>query len=136
MLRSFQPWGDFHSGHIFWVASLIHSLIFDSLKRTDLSSFTLTGAAADNVILAGEDVTYTYEVTDAFGNPVAVPIDVIVNDPGAIVLDDGLSGAGTISGVVRASTVPYTITALIAGTTISESRQVTVGVADGQRTSQ
>lgn len=129
-----------HAGEVIITASFagatdaVLTLFTVPAAPTDLSSFTLTGEAADGVIKAGEDVTYTYQVSDAFGNPVDAPIDVIVNDPGAVVLDDGLSGMGTISGMVRASSVPYTVTALVAGTAIRENRPVTVGIADGQRT--
>ncbi len=91
------------------------------------------GSAADGNISAGEDLTYVYRVEDAYGNRVDSPIAVTVTDPDATTLDDGVSGAGLIAGLVRASPVPYQVTGRITGTGVTASFPVVVEPALGQR---
>ncbi|MBT9557720.1 MAG: hypothetical protein IV100_16920 [Myxococcales bacterium] len=91
------------------------------------------GAAADGHISAGDDLPYHYRVEDAYGNPVDSPIAVTVTDPDATTLDDGVSGQGLIAGLVRASPVPYQVTARITGTGVTASFPVTVHPAIGER---
>lgn len=94
-------------------------------------TFELTGAAADGMIEAGDDITYTYSAADAYGDPTDDPILVVVNSPDAVVLDDGLSGTGLIIGLAR--TGSFTVTARVAAGGPIETRTVDVSVASGAR---
>jgi hypothetical protein len=94
--------------------------------------FTLTGAAMGGSIHAGEPVTYTYTVTDAYGGPVINPLEVIPSWPGAVVFDDGISGNGQILGFTRVG--DFTITARATGATgVNKVEPLQVLAAAGQR---
>lgn len=95
---------------------------------------TLTGDSADGVIAAGDDVTYTYVATDAYGNVTPDPVSVTVTDPDALVIDNGLSGVGVISGLIHARALPFAIEARVAGTLVQADTEITVTPADGPRT--
>lgn len=95
-------------------------------------SFALTGAADGGVIFAGDLVTYTYSVTDAYGGPVVHPLEVIPSWPGAVVFDDGISGNGQIVGFTRAG--DFTITARATGAVgVQQVVPLTVRPASGAR---
>jgi hypothetical protein len=95
-------------------------------------NFTLTGIAASGAIAAGDQVTYTYKVTDAYGGAVTNPLDVVPSWPNAVVFDDGISGTGLIMGMTKAG--DFTITARATGATgVSKVVPLKVNVAKGNR---
>ncbi len=95
-------------------------------------TFALSGAAAGGTITAGTDVTYAYQVTDAYDGPVANPLSVIPSDPNTSVFDDGISGTGVILGFRR--TGSFTITARASGAAgVSKQVPLTVTAAAGPR---
>ena len=88
-------------------------------------SFLPTGTTA--TVAAGTDVQYGYEVQDAYGNTTIGPVQVFTNAPGAIVIDDGITGSGTAARLVSAGS--YTLSFYIAGAGLKGSLQLNVGVA-------
>ncbi|MBU6162419.1 MAG: hypothetical protein KGO50_14985, partial [Myxococcales bacterium] len=96
--------------------------------------FAFTGSAADGVVEAGEDITYAYAAFDVFGNPVAEPVTVTVTDPDALVIDDGLSGQGVITGMTRANSLPFSVVARVGGGGIRSTLELVVVPAGGIRT--
>lgn len=64
-------------------------------------------------VAAGTDVDYEYEVADLYGNVTQGPVSSFTNAPGAIVLDDGVSGNGKLTRLVTAGT--YSVLFYIAG---------------------
>lgn len=63
------------------------------------------GNNGDLIMIAGDDATYTYALTDKNGNAPLAPLSVIVDDPAAFTLDDGFSGNGVIAGLTRAARI-------------------------------
>ncbi len=94
-------------------------------------NFELTGSAAGGQLEAGEDLTYSYTVEDAYGDPALDPVLVVVNAPDTAVLDDSFSGTGMILGLTKAGT--YTVTARVPGSGLVETRTITVVPASGER---
>jgi hypothetical protein len=96
---------------------------------------TLTGAAADGVINAGDSLTYSYAPKDAYDNATTDPIVVVTNAPNAEILDDGLSGSGMALNLLRAGS--YTLSARAVGGVgvvgVQEVRSFTINVASGPR---
>ncbi len=88
-------------------------------------SFSPTGTTA--TVAAGTDVQYLYEVQDAYGNVTTGPVQVFTNAPGAILLDDGITGSGTVARLVSAGS--YALSFYIAGAGLKGSLQLNVGVA-------
>lgn len=76
------------------------------------------------VVSAGTDASYAFTVLDAFGNEPARPVVIATSAPNALVLSDGLSGAASVTNLLRAG--DYQVTAMVSGTTLSESRDLTV----------
>ena len=78
-------------------------------------------------ITAGQDASYTYEVVDLYGNVTTGPVSAFTNAPGAIVVEDGISGAGKIT---RANTAgSYTASFYIAGVGQKGSLNLAIGTA-------
>ncbi|MEE8409580.1 MAG: hypothetical protein V3T05_08245, partial [Myxococcota bacterium] len=77
------------------------------------------------------DVTYTYSAVDAYGDLTSEAVLVVIDNPDAVVLDDGLSGAGLIIGLTRAGS--YTLTARVAAGGPVQTAALDVTVASGQR---
>lgn len=100
-------------------------------RAAAFSALALEGAAADGAIAAGEDVAYTYETEDQYGNAASGQVMVSVNDPGAVVLDDGLSGSGLVLGLTRSGS--YVIGARIAGSGVTQTLNIDVHEAAGAR---
>ncbi len=94
-------------------------------------NFTLTGTAASGSVPAGDAVTYDYEVLDAYDAPATAPVLIVTTSPSAVIVDDGLSGSGSILNLTRVGT--YVITAQVAGSALQEQRTFDVGYAVGQR---
>lgn len=94
--------------------------------------FALVGVKGGS-IAAGTPVDYTYRVEDAHGNTSSAPVIVTVDHPGAQILDDHVSGDGTITDLTRASSAPYTITASVSGSKLEASEALLVRVAQGAR---
>ena len=93
-------------------------------------SFAL--AVDGGTIHAGDTVSYTYSVTDAYGGPVVNPLEVIPSWPQAVVFDDGISGNGQILGMTR--TGDFTITARATGAAgVVQVAPLTVLPASGKR---
>ncbi|MBS1153825.1 MAG: Bacterial Ig domain, partial [Myxococcaceae bacterium] len=88
-------------------------------------SFDPTGTTA--TVPAGTDVKYLYEVQDAFGNVTTGPVQVFTNAPGAILIDDGITGSGTAARLVSAGS--YSLSFYIAGAGLKGTLQLNVGVA-------
>lgn len=64
-------------------------------------------------VKAGEAASYTYEVVDLYGNVTTGPVSAFTNAPGAVVIDDGVSGAGKVSRLTTVGT--YTVSFYLAG---------------------
>lgn len=88
-------------------------------------SFAPTGTTA--TVAAGTDARYLYEVQDAFGNVTTGPVQVFTNAPGAILIDDGITGSGTAARLVSAGS--YSLSFYIAGAGLKGTLQLEVGVA-------
>lgn len=98
---------------------------------TDTVEITVVPAApatlafmAPATLTAGDALDYTYEVDDRFGNRIDLPVVVSINDPAALVVDDGLSGAGQAVNLVRAGS--FRLTARVPGTALLEERNLDV----------
>ncbi len=93
-------------------------------------SFAL--AVDGGTIHAGDTVSYTYSVTDAYGGPVVNPLEVIPSWPQAVVFDDGISGNGQVLGMTR--TGDFTVTARATGAVgVVQVAPLTVLPASGKR---
>lgn len=81
------------------------------------------------VVTAGTNVNYQYTVFDAFGNQPSRPVVFATSAPNALVLSDGLTGSAVLTQLLTAG--DYTVTAMVSGTNLSASRDLTVnpGVA-------
>ena len=78
-------------------------------------------------IVAGQDAAYTYEVVDLYGNVTTGPVSVFTSAPGAIVVEDGVSGAGKVT---RATSTGASIAAFyIAGVGQKGSLNLSIGAA-------
>ncbi len=97
------------------------ALTFKSLN------FLPSGTTAS--VKAGEDVDYVYEVIDLYGNTTTGPVSAYTSAPGAIVVDDGVSGKGKLTRLVTAGS--YGVSFYIAGAGQKGSMTVNVGVAPG-----
>ncbi|MGC4121604.1 MAG: hypothetical protein QM765_44910 [Myxococcales bacterium] len=102
---------------------------------TQIQDFLFTtgcagGAArcASASVLAGEDVGYEYQVVDLYGNDRVGPTKVVTNAPGALVLDDGASGAGRISSLTVSRAAAFDVTGYITGVGGGLKRSLSVGV--------
>ncbi len=80
-------------------------------------------------VQAGQDAEYDYEVVDLYGNVTQGPISAYTNAPGAIVLEDGVSGAGKVTRLTTAGT--YSLLFYIAGAGQRGTLSLTVGTAPG-----
>ncbi len=78
---------------------------------------------------AGEDASYSYEVIDLYGNVTTGPVSAFTNAPGAIVLDDGVSGSGKVTRLT--TTGSYSVAFYIAGVGQKGSLAIDVGTAPG-----
>lgn len=76
---------------------------------------------------AGGQIAYTYAVVDQYGNETIGPIKTYTNAPNAQLIDDGISGAGTITNLTLAGT--FTVTALIPGVGAQAIRSFSVGAS-------
>lgn len=61
------------------------------------SKFEFAGGGVSLTVSAGSDASYTYEAVDAYRNPTVGPATVSTTAPGALVIDDGVSGVGRIT---------------------------------------
>ena len=100
-------------------------------RATTFTQLEMSGSATDGTVEAGEDVTYDYATADAFGNIAEGQILVTVNHPGAVVMDDGISGSGNILGMTKVGS--YTINARIAGSGTTDGLDLDVAAASGSR---
>ncbi len=80
-------------------------------------------------VQAGQDASYGYEVVDLYGNVTTGPVSVFTSAPGAIVLDDGVSGSGKLTRLLVVGS--YTVAFYIAGVGQKGSLNLDVGVAPG-----
>ncbi len=78
-------------------------------------------------IAAGQDAAYTYEVVDLYGNLTTGPVSAFTNAPGAIVVEDGVSGAGQVTRIATAGS--WTTSFYIAGVGQKGSLALSVGTA-------
>ncbi|MBI3185183.1 MAG: hypothetical protein HYZ28_23855 [Myxococcales bacterium] len=76
-------------------------------------------------VQAGQDVDYRYAVVDLYGNPTTGPVSVFTDAPGAVVVDDGISGAGKISRLTVNGS--FTVSFYIAGVGKKGALQLNVG---------
>ncbi len=79
---------------------------------------TFTALAFDSgttaaAVRTGQDVNYAYQVVDLYGNPTIGPVSVFTNAPSAVVIDDGVTGAGRVSQLTTAGL--YSVSFYIAG---------------------
>lgn len=81
--------------------------MLEFLPKTTLPTTTKT-------VSAGTDVDYLYTVVDLFGNATTGPVTVFTTAPGAVVLDDGVTGAGKITRLTVNGS--YSVNFYIAGT--------------------
>ncbi|MDP2270618.1 MAG: Ig-like domain-containing protein [Archangium sp.] len=78
-------------------------------------------------IVAGQDASYTYEVVDLYGNVTTGPVSAFTSAPGAVVVEDGVSGAGKLT---RATTAGNsTLAFYLAGVGQKGSLNLSVGTA-------
>ena len=75
---------------------------------------------------AGSSLHYRYQVIDAFGNPTTGPVSAFTNAPGAVVIDDGVTGRGQLANLVVAGS--FQIAAYIAGVAAPAVRTFSVDV--------
>ncbi|MBI3178593.1 MAG: hypothetical protein HYZ27_02970, partial [Deltaproteobacteria bacterium] len=73
--------------------------------------FLPSGTSASTT--AGVDLEYAYEVVDLYGNVTDGPSSAYTNAPGAVVVDDGVSGKGHLTRLVTAGS--YAASFFIAG---------------------
>lgn len=73
--------------------------------------FLPSGTSASTT--AGVDLEYAYEVVDLYGNVTDGPSSAYTNAPGAVVVDDGVSGKGRLTRLVTAGS--YAASFFIAG---------------------
>ncbi|MHB8877987.1 MAG: Ig-like domain-containing protein [Myxococcaceae bacterium] len=93
------------------------------------ASLQFSPSGTSKTVAAGTAVDYSYGVVDLYGNPASTPVMVFTNAPGAVVVDDGISGAGQVT---RLSTVgSYTLSFYIAGAGLKGSLQLSVGAGPG-----
>ena len=78
-------------------------------------------------IVAGQDAPYTYEVVDLYGNVTTGPVSAFTNAPGAVVVEDGISGSGKITRATSAGM--FTASFYIAGVGQKGSLNLAVGTA-------
>ncbi len=90
-------------------------------------AFVPSGTTA--TVKAGVDVDYAYEVIDLYGNVTTGPVQAFTNAPGAVVVDDGVSGKGKLTRLTAAGT--WDTSFYIAGAGQKGSLTVNVGVAAG-----
>ncbi len=113
--------------------SLSDTRTFDIVagRPASFTRFELTDGAADAAVEAGDEIPYAYATADAFGNTSIGAVLVGIDSANAIVLDDGLSGTGSILGLTK--TGDYTLTARIAAAGTLATAAVKVGFAQGTR---
>lgn len=78
-------------------------------------------------IAAGQDAAYAYEVVDLYGNVTTGPVSAFTNAPGAIVVEDGVSGAGKVTRATTAGS--YTASFYLAGVGQKGALNLSVGTA-------
>ncbi len=100
---------------------LIDDFVFTS--HCAASATSCTGLIG---VPAGSDITYSYGVVDMYGNERVGPVTVVTDIPGALVLDDGVGGQGTISNLVFSRQSAYHVSAYIAGVQGSVMRTISL----------
>lgn len=78
-------------------------------------------------VVAGQDASYTYEVVDLYGNVTTGPVSAFTNAPGAIVIDDGVSGVGKVTRLTAAG--GYSVAFYLAGVGQKGALTLNVGTA-------
>ncbi len=81
----------------------------------------------DLSLVAGQDAAYVYEVVDLYGNVTTGPVSAFTSAPGAIVVEDGVSGMGKITRTTAAGR--YTASFYLAGVGQKGSLNFFVGTA-------
>lgn len=80
-------------------------------------------------LVAGQDAPYSYEVVDLYGNVTEGPVSAYTSAPGAVVVDDGVSGSGKVTRLTAAGS--YALAFYIAGAGQKGSLAFDVGTAPG-----
>lgn len=78
-------------------------------------------------IAAGQEASYTYEVVDLYGNVTTGPVSAFTSAPGAIVVEDGVSGAGKLTRATTAGS--STLAFYLAGVGQKGALNLSIGTA-------
>lgn len=76
-------------------------------------------------VAAGTDVQYTYQVVDLYGNPTNTRVLAFTDAPGAVFVDDGVSGSGQVTGLTAVGN--FTLSFYISGAGLKGALQLAVG---------
>lgn len=84
-----------------------------------------SGTGTTKTISAGTDAQYSYQVVDLYGNPSSTHSTAFTSAPGAVIVDDGVSGQGTMTGLTAVGS--FSVSFYIAGAGLKGSLQLNVG---------
>ncbi len=104
-------------------------LTVNPAPAASFSKLSYVPSGTQLTVQAGQDASYQYEVVDLYGNVTTGPVSVFASAPGAIVLDDGVSGNGKVSRLTVVGS--YTLAFYLAGVGQKGSLALDVGVAPG-----
>lgn len=91
------------------------------------SKLNFKPSGTTTTVAAGTDVDYEYQVVDLYGNATQGPVSPYTNAPGAIVLDDGVSGTGKLTRLLTSGA--YSVLFYIAGVGQKGSLTLNIGTA-------
>lgn len=84
-----------------------------------------TPPTSSATVSAGATASYVYQAQDVYGNAATDPVTVATNAPGAVILDDGTTGQGSVSNLSYPG--GYFLKAYVAGAGEVGSLSLTVG---------
>lgn len=102
-------------------------LVVRPARATRFSRLGFLPSGTTATATAGVDLEYQYEVVDLYGNVTEGPVSAYTNAPGAVVVEDGVSGRGRLSRLVTAGS--YAASFFIAGAGQQGSLTFTVDTA-------
>lgn len=103
------------------------TLIVRPASGASFSKLEFVPSGTSKTVAAGEDADYVYEVVDLYGNPTPTPIFAFTSAPGAVVIDDGVSGKGKVSNLTAKGT--FTVNFFISGAGQKGNLTLSVGTA-------
>ncbi len=104
-----------------------HPLTVRPASGNSFSKLSWVPMGTQLTIVAGQEAAYTYEVIDLYGNVTTGPVSAFTNAPGAIVVEDGVSGSGKVTRATTAGS--STLAFYLAGVGQKGSLNLSVGTA-------